>query len=267
MDMTSVLQVTHNSRGLGGLPTRGGGTVAPGVLYRSDALAGLTDAGVQALADQRIGTIIDLRTDLERTRAADRLPSDGSVRYIPLPVQGGAMDEMVQKLIPSGDGAFSEAAISAVMEQVPTLEGLYASILGGSAAQFAEVGRAVIAASGTDRPGVLFHCTAGKDRAGLTAALLLLVAEVPRDAIVEDYTLTEANLAGEFADALTGFITALGVPLTPRLTTLATRSPASAIESALDWIEAEHGDVAGYLGSGGMTQAELDALRRVLRAE
>src|SRR6478735_12440974 len=100
MDLMSVLQVTHNSRELGGLPTADGGVVASGVLFRSDALGGLTDVGTRALADQRIGTVIDLRTDAERSRAADALPADGSVRLVALSVQGGAMDELVQQLLP-----------------------------------------------------------------------------------------------------------------------------------------------------------------------
>lgn len=268
MDLSSVLQVTHNARELGGLPTTDGGELASGVLFRSDALSSLTEDGVRAFAELRIGTVIDLRTDAERARAADVLPADGSVKLVPLSVQGGAMDEMVQKLLPSGDGAaLSEAQIAAVVAQVPTLEELYLAILGSSATQFAEVARAVVTASGTDRPGVLFHCTAGKDRTGLAAALLLSVAGVGRDAIVDDYTLTEKNLAKGFAEALAALITSMGMPLTPRLKTLATESPASAIEAALDWVEAEHGDAARYLLSGGLTTAELDALRRALRTE
>ncbi|MBZ2196716.1 tyrosine-protein phosphatase [Occultella gossypii] len=264
--MTSLLQVTYNSRALGGLPTADGGVVASGILYRSDALSTLNEAGLQALSDQRIGTIIDLRTDGERARAADLLPSDGSVRLVPLPVQGGAMDEMVQKLLPSSeDAGLSEDQISALAETVPTLEDLYVAILGSSATQFVELGRAVVAASGSARPGVLFHCTAGKDRTGIAAALLLLVADVSRDEIVEDYTQTGGNLAGGFAESLTALITSLGVPLTPRLKTLATESPASAIEAALDWISSEHGDVTGYLRTGGMTPDEIDGLKRVLR--
>lgn len=267
MDLMSVLQVTHNSRELGGLPTTDGGVVASGVLFRSDALGGLTHIGTRALADQRIGTVIDLRTDAERSRSADALPADGSVRLVALSVQGGAMDELVQQLLPSSDGvALTEAQIAGIVDQVPTLEDLYIAILDSSAAQFAEVARAVVTAADTDRPGVLFHCTAGKDRTGLAAALLLSVAGVPRDAIVADYTRTGENLAGEFADALTGLITALGVPLTPRLKTLATESPASAIEAALDWIDTTHGDASAYLRTGGFTPADLEALEQALRA-
>src|SRR6218665_303104 len=101
MNLTSVLQVTHNARELGGLPTADGAVVKPGVLFRSDALSALTEAGMQALADRGIGTVIDLRTDAERARSANVLPSDGSVLLQAVPVQGGAMDEMVQKLLPS----------------------------------------------------------------------------------------------------------------------------------------------------------------------
>ncbi|MGW9158047.1 tyrosine-protein phosphatase [Microbacterium sp. NPDC055665] len=268
MELTSILQGTHNARELSGLPLTGGGTLASGLLFRSDALAGLTDEGLQELVDLRIGTVIDLRTDGERSRAADRLPEDGSVTLLPLPMQGGAMDEMVKQLLPATAGAsLSVTQVADVLKQVPTLEGLYVAILEASAVQFATVARTVLDASRTDHPGVLFHCTAGKDRTGLAAAILLSVADVPRDAIVADYTQTEQNLALGFAEALTGLITSLGVPLTPALKTLATESPASAIEAALDWIDANHGDVAGYLRSGGMTNDEIADLRRVLRGE
>lgn len=268
MEMTSVLQGTHNARELAGLPVAGGGTLTAGLLFRSDALASLTDEGLQALADLRIGTVIDLRTDGERSRAADRLPTDGSVTLLPLPMQGGAMDEMVKQLLPAAGGAsLSVTQVATILQQVPTLEELYVAILEASAVQFATVARTVLEASRKDRPGVLFHCTAGKDRTGLAAAILLLVAEVPRAEIVADYAQTGENLAHGFAEALTALITSLGVPLTPALKTLATESPASAIEAAMDWITTNHGDVAGYLRSGGLTDTEFTDLRRVLRGE
>jgi protein-tyrosine phosphatase len=233
MDITSVLAVTHNSRELGGLPLADGGVVVSGVLFRSDALNGLTDEGVHALGELGIGTVVDLRTEGERSRAADVLPADGSVRFVALPVLGGAMDEMVKRLLPATPDATSaaapiaEAQLAEVLAQVPTLEELYVAILSSSAAQFADLAREVVAAALTDRPGVLFHCTAGKDRTGLAAALLLPVAGASRAVIVDDYTLTSANLARGLGTALTGLITSLGVPLTPRLETLATKSTAS----------------------------------------
>lgn len=114
---------------------------------------------------------------------------------------------------------------------------------------------------------MLFHCTAGKDRTGLAAALLLDVAGADREAIVADYVLTEANLADGLGRELAKLITSLGIPLVPRLETLATKSPAGAIEAALDWIAAQHGDAAGYLRAGGLAEAETDRLRALLRVE
>lgn len=268
MDVTSVLQVTHNARGLGGLPISGGGQLASGLLFRSDALGALTDDGRRALASLGIGTVIDLRTDAERARSADRLPEDGSVTLLELPMQGGAMDEMVKRMMPAaGRSGMSVTQVAELLQHVPTLEDLYVAILEGSSAQFATIARTVLAASRTDRPGVLIHCTAGKDRTGLASALLLLLAGVPRDAVVADYTQTEVNLARGFAEALTGLITALGIPLTPELDTLATKAPASAIETAMDWIATHHDDVAGYLRHGGLTDEEIAELRRGLRGE
>jgi protein-tyrosine phosphatase len=268
MELTSVIDGTHNARDLGGIPLGGGAVVVPGVVFRSDALATLTPAGVQALLDLRIGTAIDLRTDNERLRAPDVLPAGGETRLVELSILGGAMDELVKQLLPSGDRTtLSQEQIAALVEQIPTLEELYVAILQTSAPQFAQVARTVAQSVDTERPAVLFHCTAGKDRTGIAAALLLSAAGADRDAIVADYELTQANLAGAFADALTGLITQLGIPLVPRLETLATKSPASAITAALDWVDANHGDAAGYLRSGGLTDAELAGVRGALRQE
>lgn len=268
MSFSSDLQGTHNARGLAGLATSDGQRIADGVLFRSDSLSALTEEGVAAFANYGIGTVIDLRTDAERGRAADILPADGSVTLIPLPVLGGAMDEMARQFMPAvgSKSQISSEQLSAILDQIPTLEQLYISILTSSARQFAELGRAVLAAAATDRPGVLFHCTAGKDRTGNAAAILLMLAGVDRDTIVADYTQTEKNLSGAFAENLTSLITGFGLPLTPKLDQLATKSPAAAIEAAMQWITENHGDAAGYLQSGGMTAEETDELRRVLRA-
>ncbi|MEB4614046.1 tyrosine-protein phosphatase [Leucobacter sp. M11] len=265
MNLTDRLIGTHNARELRDLTNAEGVRLRPGVLFRTDGLGELTEAGVAAIPELGIGTVVDLRTDAEQARSADRLPADGSVAFVSLPVLGGAMDEMVKQMMPGGlTEAPSPEQIAAIMAGVPTLEELYVAILGSSAPQFAELARAVIAGAGTERPGVLFHCTAGKDRTGLAAALLLSVAGMDRADIVADYTLTETNLRQGFAENLSALVTSLGVPLTPRLRTLTSEAPAHAIETALDWVAAEHGDAAGYLRSGGLDEAELLQLRAAL---
>lgn len=268
MDVSSKLSVTFNARELGGIPTAGGGAVTSQLLFRSDALTSLTDAGVQALADYRIGTVIDLRTDFERAQAADVLPADGSVRLLPLAVQGGAMDQMVSKMIPADTdpASLTPERMQKALDAIPTLEQLYVDILRSGVQVFVTIARTVLNSADSHRPGVLFHCTAGKDRTGLAAAILLLIADADRDAIIADYHLTESNLAGGFAENLTGLITGMGVPLTPNLLTLTTKSPVSAITAAMRWLDDEHGGAHGYLTSGGMTQAEINQLRDTIQS-
>lgn len=267
--MTPQIELTFNARELGGLPLSGGGTTRSGILFRSDALDRLTPAGVSRLDELGIGTIVDLRTDSERHRSPDAVPTDSAITLIPLPVQGGAMDELVGQLLPAGgqSGELTDEQLDRVLKLIPTLEDLYVAILASSTGIYAEFARAVIAASDTDRPGVIFHCTAGKDRTGLAAALMLSVAGVPRDEIVADYVRTQTNLAGPFADGLLSLITSLGIPVVPALRTLATESPASAIEAALDWISTTHGDAATYLLAGGLSASELARLTEILRAD
>ncbi|WP_223695236.1 tyrosine-protein phosphatase [Leifsonia poae] len=262
----SVLEVTHNSRDLGGMPLADGAVFTSRRVFRSDALSTLTESGQEALAALGIGTVIDLRTAGEQGRAPDALAAAPSVELRSVSIQGGAMDELVKQLLPSEPGATLTAdQITALVEQIPTLEELYVAILASSAPSFAEVARAVLDAERSDRPGVLIHCTAGKDRTGLAAALLLSVAGAARDDVVADYVLTETNLANGLGRELTALLTSLGVPLVPRLETLATKSPATAIEAALDWVGDTHGDAAGYLRSGGLSETETARLRALLR--
>lgn len=266
LDLSSWLAVTFNARALTALPLADGGTLASRVLFRSDGLGALTPDGVASLASLGIGTVVDLRTEGERAAAPDVLPADGSVELLELPVLGGDMAGMARQLLGSQDGAApTEMQLAQLADSIPTIESLYLDILREGSQRFARLARAVIDRDGTERPGVLFHCTAGKDRTGVAAAVLLSVAGVTREGIIADYTLTGVNLQRGFAQQLLGMVAQTGIPVTPRLRELATESPAEAIESALDWVRDEHGDAARYLQQGGLSADEIDKLRRILR--
>ena len=256
-----------NVRDIGGLPLHGGGTVRHGELVRSDALASLSPAGVVALESSGIGTVFDLRTESERLRAPEPLPTDGPVKVVELPILGGSMEAQAQALMPASGIAptLTPDAVAALLAQVPTLAQLYVDILGGAADRFAEIARTIARPPDAARPASLVHCTAGKDRTGLAVALVLSAIGTERSAIVADYALTEANLAGAFSESMMAMFASLGLPDAPQLRELATQSPPSAIEAALDWIAAEHGDAAAYLRSGGLTDDELADLRTRMR--
>lgn len=248
----------RNFRDVGGLPLTTGGTTRHGVLFRSDALGALTPTGLDELAATAIGVVVDFRTPAERRMAPDRLPDTRRFETVELSILEGATAQLAQDLLSAGGP--DPALIAQAMRSLPTLGELYVGMLRHSAPAFARVAR-LIAASHDDAPtAVLVHCTAGKDRTGVATALMLDAAGVARDAVIADYAASETRLAGPWADGMLGAVAAMGVPLTPELETLLTRTPPAAIEEAFAWIDAEHGGSSAYLRAAGATDAELEAL-------
>ncbi|MCR2783708.1 MULTISPECIES: tyrosine-protein phosphatase [unclassified Microbacterium] len=266
--MPQRLDGTVNFRDTGGMPLASGGTTREGVLYRSDALSGLTPEGLEQLAATDIDVIVDFRTPFEQQMAPDRLPASRTFRTLQLPLLEGALTALAQQAMQTGQQAgnpdAAARAIGDALERLPTLGTLYLGMLQHAASAFAELARA-IATPSAGNEAVLVHCTAGKDRTGVAIALILDAVGAEHDAIVADYTLSERNLVGPWADRMLGTVAAMGVPLTPALTTLVAGSPASAIEEALAWVHAQ-GGAAAYLGTGGLTDDELTALRARLTA-
>jgi protein-tyrosine phosphatase len=78
---------------------------------------------------------------------------------------------------------------------------------------------------------------------------------------VADYAASQDHLAGPWADGMLHMVASFGLLLTPELRTFVTGTPPEAIEQALAWTDGEHGGAAGYLRSGGLSEAELAALR------
>ena len=165
------------------------------------------------------------------------------------------------KILIGKDTRLSGYMLEQAMASIPTLGEMYLGMLQHGASAFAEVAR-LVAASSDDAPtAVLVHCTAGKDRTGVATALLLDAVGAERAAVVADYASSEQNLAGPWADTILQALTSAGLPVTPALRTLATGTPPEAIETAFAWLDSTYDGAAGYLLSGGLTDAELAALR------
>ncbi|MFE6997419.1 tyrosine-protein phosphatase [Microbacterium sp. NPDC057659] len=255
---TPWIDGTHNSRDTGGMPLRHGGATRSGVLYRSDALVGATEAGLATLAQSPIGVIVDFRTDIERAQAPDRLPVVRDIRVVQLSILEAALAMPAELKL-------DEAATKTLLSRIPTLSDLYLGMLQHSPLAFAEVARLIVSPPDAAHPAVLVHCTAGKDRTGMSTALLLDAVGVERAAIVADYASSQVNLAGEWSDGMLARMTAMGVPALPAIIEVVTGTPPSAIEAALAWLD-DRGGSAEYLLSGGLTQGELDGLRERLSA-
>ena len=243
--MTTSMRIpvpgTYNFRDVGGLPAQNG-TVRDGVLFRSDGLHALGEAGRAELRNLGVGIIIDLRDENEAAVMPDDL--DGlDVEVLRLPVFEGSGASQ-------GVGGIS---LDALYERIVTQ---HRSVVVGALREIASAGER----------SVVVHCTAGKDRTGIVVALALLAVGVDRDAVVDDYVRTEQNLAGEWLEQMITMVGRYGVPDTPELRVLMGGSPREALEGAIDTVEREHGSTREYLLAAGLELHELAALERLLIA-
>lgn len=255
------LEGLQNFRDTGSTPLSHGGSTNPGVLYRSESLTGLTAGGLSTLANSGIGVVIDLRTPVERESAPDPLSSlDGIVTTVELPLLEGAVTGWARA---SADPDKAQQRITDTLAQLPSLGELYVAMLSDGAPTFAEVARLVASPPNPARPGVLVHCTAGKDRTGVACALLLDAVGASREAVIADYALSGERLAGPWADQTLAAMDALGIPRTAPVTEMAVGTPPAAMAETLRWVD-ERGGAVAYLTSGGLTTGEVAALRKRL---
>jgi protein-tyrosine phosphatase len=221
-----------NFRDLGGYRTADDRTTVAGRVYRSDGMhrASIEDLGrIELLGITRV---VDLRTTHERTEDGCFDDAHPTIEYRHVPI--------FERL--SGiAGARAETVDE--NDDTPLLT-TYRYMLTERRALVVDALEAVAGAPGP----VVFHCTAGKDRTGIVAALMLSVLGVADDVIVEDY--------GRSRDAMVRLVewyranrsddtTGAGL-LDERASRLLGAEPAW-MHLVLDELRAEHGSVRDYL--------------------
>ncbi len=178
------LEGTRNIRDLGGYQTVDGRTTRWKTMLRADNLEKLTPDGQRALVDYGVRTVIDLRQTVPMLRSPNPFSGSDDVRYTHQNLIGD---------IPLGEMAHASPEILEAFQQIESLEGReraklsYCMWLDFRKGQFYET-LATLATPGA--LPALFHCNGGKDRTGLIAALVLGLADVPNETIVEDYAIT-----------------------------------------------------------------------------
>ncbi|MGW0246780.1 tyrosine-protein phosphatase [Nocardia goodfellowii] len=231
----------HNFRDLGGYHSADGRTVAWRLLYRSDSLGKLRDTDWERFLELGIDTVIDLRYPWE-TEANGLVPHPERFRYANRSIEHRPYDQA--DVDPDLDpwrylaDRFAEVAADGVTEIRETLE-LIAS---------------------ADGPTV-FHCTSGKDRTGLIAALLLTALDVSEDQILADFARTDL--------ATTRLVTdwkAANPGRTLRWPAYG-RAPAELMRLVLTDLTTTYGSPRDYLtGAAGLGEHVIDRLRsRLLR--
>ncbi len=175
------LQGGRNFRDLGGYRTADGRTVKWGLLYRSGQMHDLTPADYATLQRLGIRTVCDFRDTRERTAEPTLWPAGQKPKVLS---DDYALDMSAMK-IPGDPGTWTH-------EQVVTaMTATYPKLLEQFNGQYRRMFAELLAG---DVP-LAFHCTAGKDRTGVAAALLLTALGVPRATIIDDYLLSNQHMA------------------------------------------------------------------------
>jgi HAD superfamily hydrolase (TIGR01509 family) len=204
-----------NARDIGGLPTRYGVPTRARALLRSECIDA---AGLPEFEAVGAGLVLDLRSDWELKQ--------------PHPLAGDAVYQRIPWIDPAAEATRDPAA-------EPRLVDVYRNSLTRNAAHVSRIFTA-IAKAPADRP-VVVHCKAGKDRTGLTVALLLDLVGVPRSDIAADYAISETNLGLQDAPAIS-------------------RSHPDTILGSLSYVDERFGGVRGYLAWLGLSQTQIHRL-------
>lgn len=230
------LQGCYNFRDLGGFPVDTGATCYRQV-YRADALDALTQEDMTGMKALGISTVIDLRNDKEKQEAPDRVADVPDFDYLSLSL----MDE--------------DASQIENITRIPSLSELYIQMLEDQQNKFAQIGQIILQAKG----GVVFHCTAGKDRTGVTAALLLELAGVHREMIVDSYAKSAGLMRKKFS---TMYPTEpSGNKAMDLVAAKLLGSEPENMEATLDYLEDCFGNARQYLLESGLSDGELKDLK------
>lgn len=228
------LEGAHNTRDLGGYPTKTGGKTCPGVFFRGDSTADLTEKDIALLRRHDVRLVIDLRSELETRHAPSRLQIP-NIRYINLPMLDHINSGPMAGAFPASMGEMYEGLLEYSRDDYRQIFTLFAETSGAG----------------------LFHCTAGKDRTGVVAMLLLDLAGVPDKWIVEDYVATDAFMRGSFEEQAQ-VLSRRGI----RVPSYALRADKENIVYALACLKTRFGGAENYLLSCGVERSQLEGIRR-----
>ena len=233
LDFPSLL----NARDLGGYPTIDGSRTRWRSLLRSDDLAQLTLAGLEAFSSYGIETVVDLRWPeeaLESPTPITRVLKHVRYEQVSL-LTPTAQEWRIRRADSTAKELWNRSMLEKVREE---LKEVLAVIAGAS-------------------PGpLLFHCVAGKDRTGLIAALLLTLADVEPDAIVQDYTASTENLREAYLKRYADADPAAIIDIV--------QCPEAGIHNMFEYLET-FGGASGYLEEIGVPLEQIARLRARLR--
>ena len=248
----------NNTRDLGGMKTADGRTVRSGKLIRSGQLFFADEADVEKLSGLA-DTFVDLRSDREHTEKPD--PVITGVRPVRLPIiedlrAGITRDE-------TSDASAVELLMHHPERAMAYMCNTYTGFCTGQYArtQYAKFVRILLE---PHEKAVLWHCTAGKDRAGFAAVIVQEMLGISREDVREDYLQTNECLKEEIEDLVEWFHKKSGVstPVTEKALRYLFCARPEYLDRLYQSVEETYGGFDGYLSRGlGITDEEREIFR------
>ena len=248
----------HNFRDLGGYLSGDGRYTRWGKIYRTDKLSSLSEQDQRYLQGLGVKRIVDFRSDEERNTAPHTLHPESRILIDPLPI--------------NVEAAQIERVTARLQEQNVSAEDMVEFLMSANRAMvthFTDTYRNWIhSLLSDDHYPQLFHCTAGKDRTGLAAALLLRALGVSEETVMEDYLATNHYTAARI-DEIIRQIQEMDVFKVeePVIRTLFHVQP-QYINAAFEVIAERYGDIEAYLQDGlALDRFQREQLRDMLLEE
>ena len=224
----SLLETTLNTRDLGGYVTSSADVKTKyHKVYRSDVQIAPSQRDIDYLKENNITTMIDMRGKQDVEEKPSGFAGREGFTYLHFPIEEG----------------------SCVPESVAAVPGSYMDI--AHAKNIAEVFKAIANA----KEGVMFNCSAGKDRTGVVSALLLSLCGVSREDIVSDYMITKECNKQRFQlirENLPGSDINIVIPRE------------SYMNDLLNWLYDRYGSIEKYFDAIGIDSSVRDAIKRKL---
>lgn len=176
----------YNFRDIGGLKNREGKSIKKRKLIRADELNRLTDTDLELLASIPIVSIVDFRDNHEIERSLDQKPPSLKQSYTCSIISGNLYTIQKEEI-----NEYTKEAGEEIMSKMYNLFITHPECQKKYRQFFS------ILQNETDIP-LLFHCTAGKDRTGVAAALILSALNVDFNTIMEDYLFSNVCLEEKY---------------------------------------------------------------------
>jgi protein-tyrosine phosphatase len=222
-----------NLRDMGGYPAADGRRTRWNVLYRSGTTHAMTAAEVQRLMPYGVRCAYDLRSNTERHEHPSALSRLPGIDY--QFVDHDALPGDIKRLFANPDcrPEHSKSMMMSAYRKIPF--------------EFRSSFRTLFTHLENGNLPLIFNCTAGKDRTGVAAALILTAVGVPQELVVEDYLLSERSFDRSCEILLEGSLATIFTETNRDIWEPVMRVDADYLRAAFDEIDRSCGSVTRYL--------------------